>query len=236
MVLEDIRNVGGLGVPEEYFIPWDSSKNKDWEMYIENIKKNAATSNGVYSVKVMANQLPVIDKCLIGTKYDKSNGVRGVYPRFKEAFSDCKFLMLKRDSIVRQAISRELARQTGINHATKNSDDQHFAGNLMLGYDESYNRRSSYQVDRLSREVVKIAAENSVWEHFFDSHGIKSPLVLRYEEICKNFPGYLGRIARFLGVEISEDTIFEERKMVKLSNNINDDWFDCFIHDILGDG
>ncbi|NYT74345.1 hypothetical protein HZU72_18220 [Halomonas sp. QX-2] len=232
MIVEDIRNTGVLGLPEEYFIPWDSSKKEvDWVAALQGIKNKAKTSNGFYSIKVMANHLPVIDECLKGSRFDTKDSNSVLFPRFREAFKDCKFLMIRRDSIVRQAVSREMSRQTGVNHATKNENDEHFAGNLMKGYQENYNKKTHYNLKGVGNEVKKISAENALWESFFESNEIKSPLVLRYEEVCKNFPAYLTRISNFTNVPLEQDLDFQQRKMVRLSNSVNDEWVKSYLKD-----
>lgn len=232
MVVEDMRNTDILGLPEEYFIPWDSSrKDINWVEALERIKQRASTNNGFYSIKVMANHIPIIDACLIGSIYDVSNDNGLLYPRFFNAFKGCKFVFLKRDNVVRQAVSREISRQTGINHATGNASDDHFAGNLMKGYDTKYNKDVTYSFEAIAAEVLNISAENALWDMFFTSHNIVNPLVLRYEEICKNFPSYITRISRFAGMPLEEDIPFKNRNMVKLSNETNELWVSNFIKD-----
>lgn len=234
MVLEDMRNTGVLGIPEEYFIPWNpSKKNVDWEKSLLSIIKRSSSENGFFSIKVMANHLPLIDECLRGTKYDVDEDIDSsqLYPRFYNAFKGCKFLMIRRDNIVRQAVSREISRQTGINHATQKETDTHFAGNLLPGYSKEYNDSVRYKKDALDREILKISSENTLWESFFETNGINNPLVLRYEQVCKNFPNYLKRIALFSNIELDNSFEFVKRKMVKLSNNKNDEWVRNYLID-----
>lgn len=232
MVVEDMRNTNILGLPEEYFIPWDSSRTDiNWGEALERVKKRASTDNGFFSIKVMASHIPVIDACLIGTAYDNSEENGLLYPRFFNAFKDCKFVFLKRDSVVRQAISREISRQTGINHATGNASDNHFAGNLMKGYDAKYNKNVTYSFESVASEVLNISAENALWDMFFTSHNIANPLVLRYEEICKNFPSYISRISKFANLPLPENLTYKNRSMVRLSNETNELWLSNFIKD-----
>jgi len=230
MVVEDMRATGVLGIPEEYFIPWKLSERKiDWRQQLKQISKKSATSNGVAAVKIMANQLEDIEHCLEAAWQGDAPESGGDFPYFRAMTRGATYVVIRRDSIVRQAISRGMSRQTGINHATKKTDDDHFAGNLLKGYDKKYNEKVKYKEDVIDSDVISIAKENLLWESYFSSWGLTHPLSLRYEEICKNSPGYLQRIGKACRVELLEDHFPSDRKMVKLSNSKNDDWCEQYM-------
>lgn len=230
MVVEDMRSTGRLGLAEEYFIPWDVNKTGiNWVQQFESIVANATSENSVSAVKIMANQLPVIEQCLKNASTRKLDTEQGLFPYFKSYFQGAKYVFIRRDSVVRQAISRGMSRQTGINHATANENDDHFAGNLMKGYKAEYNEKTRYEKSAVDNDVLAIVHENLVWESYFHSWGITHPLTLRYEEICKNSPAYLQRIAKYCEVELPENKMPTDRKMVKLSNSKNDDWCDEYL-------
>lgn len=230
MVVEDMRSTGLLGVPEEYFIPWDVNKEGiDWVKQFVNVMNTASTENGVTSVKIMANQIPAIEECLKKATSSELTDSSGLFPHFKHQFQNAKYVFIRRDSVVRQAISRGMSRQTGINHATAKASDEHFAGNLMKGYKSEYNAKAKYDKSTIDQDVLAIVKENLVWESFFNSWGITHPLALRYEEICKNSPGYLQRIANYCDVDLPEGQMPTKRNMVKLSNGKNDDWCNQYL-------
>jgi len=226
MIVEDMRSTGVLGIPEEYFIPWDVSKERiNWREQLENIiSSKASTDNGVASIKIMANQLPEIEKCLASDSSIKPADGGGLCPHFRSYFASAKYVFIRRDNVVRQAISRSMSRQTGINHATKNSSDDHFAGNLMKGYDNEYNSGAKFSKEQIDSDILNIVKENLLWESYFSSWDITHPLSLRYEELCKNGPAYLQRIGKYSGIEVTQEMLPESRKMVKLSNSKNEDW------------
>jgi LPS sulfotransferase NodH len=228
MVVEDMRNTGVLGNPEEYFIPWEPSKEGiDWFAQLEGIVKKASSSNGIVSIKVMSNQLNKIDQCLKQSWPNELEvDINGLYPYFRAVTKHAKFMFIRRDNILRQAISRGISRQTGINHATGSSTDEHFAGNLLKGYSTDYNNSVKYDNELIKKDIMAIVDENMVWERFFSDWGVKRPLVLRYEEVCMNSPGYLTRVMKFVGV--SSDELNFERKMVALSNNKNEQWYNQY--------
>jgi len=229
MVVEDMRSTGVLGKPEEYFIPWDPTKSDiNWINQLETIANKASTDNGVIAVKVMADQLPRIDECLKSTDLQIPEDSKGkLFAHFRELTKNARFIFIRRDNVLRQAISRVMSSQTGINHATENVSDEHFAGNLLRGYKSSYNDSTIYDKHSIEKHMFKIVQENLLWEAFFNEWDISNPLSLRYEEICKNSPTYLNRVSRHASVEI--DLGKHARKMVKLSNQKNEKWYNTYI-------
>lgn len=232
MVVEDLRNTNEMGIPEEYFISWskkiENERNIDWNQRFTSILKKSESANNVSCFKIMANQLAGINNKLkyVNNNHDsQTQYLPDLFNKFSE--SETKFVFLKRDSILRQAISRVMARQTGVNHAIMEENGQHFAGNLLKGYSSDYNVDTTYNFDELNEEIIKINQENFQWERVFKAWGINAPLILRYEEIVKNFPNYVNRIARYCNIDLTKAT-FQKRKMVKLSNRVNEKWFDRY--------
>lgn len=233
MIVEDMRNTGVLGRAEEYFIPWTPDQpDQNWDQRLKGLKKAGTGENGVFAVKVMANQLRRADLCLAQRQSINLVDVNkdGVFPHFHHTFKGAHFIWLKRNDILRQAISRLMALQTGINHATGQEQDKHFAGNLLKGYQQGYNEKTVYNKARLNQLTNDIVRENMIWQRFFRDWNI-SPTVFYYEEITGDFPGYLQKIAQTVNVELPAD--LNERKMVKLSNKRNEEWFDQFTNDLI---
>lgn len=227
LVVEDMRNTGVLGRPEEWFIPWKSRKqNQDWKAAFDGVHKRARSQNGVTAVKIMANQLTELDQCLASfVNSDRP----GLFPHVADAFSGAVWVWLRREDIVYQAISRQMAQQTGINHATASADDPHFAGNLAKGYDPSYNAVAQYRYNALLRHTTAITLENLTWKRFFSSHAVE-PIELVYETvIADEAMSHLDAMARALGQ--SEPPPRQARRMVKLANEKNEEWHERFFQD-----
>ncbi|MFN7002762.1 MAG: Stf0 family sulfotransferase [Roseinatronobacter sp.] len=227
LVVEDMRNSGVLGQPEEWFIPWDPAKtDHNWKEAFDSIEKRASSENGVSAVKVMANQLFRIEGCL---ESFVTPAQTGPFPHFRAAFGSSVWVWLRREDVVYQAISRLMAQQTGINHATARKEDPHFAGNLARGYDSAYNQGTQYRYGGLLRQVTAITLENLAWKQFFSAHGIE-PLELIYEDVIKDDTmRHLDRISAAIGQ--SEAPPRQPRRMVKLANARNDEWHGRFYRD-----
>jgi trehalose 2-sulfotransferase len=228
LVVEDMRNSAVLGIPEEYFIPWTKRQTKtNWQVAFNSICKRSQGSNGISSIKIMANQLPAVEEGLatfIEPKPDCS------FPSMATVFTSSKWVWLKRDNIVAQAISRVMAKQTGINHATGASNEDHFAGNLLKGYKDDYNKDSVYRFEAILNQVVSIELENLCWKRFFETASI-APLVLVYEDIIA---GQGMRHLELIGdlVNIGNCVNKVPRRMVKLSNSVSTEWEERFFHDL----
>jgi LPS sulfotransferase NodH len=220
MIVEDLRNIGVLGNPEEWFVPWSQPKDDmDYRAALSAIRKRATGENGIASIKVMANQLLDIEDGL-QTYLKPKPGPR--FFRFHNAFKDAKWVRIQRRNVVAQAISRVMAQQTGINHATGTAGQDHFAGNLLRGYSDEYNQGAKFNYNAILREATSITLENIAWDQFFRDFEI-DPLVLTYEQVAKDPKmTHLDLIAELMGLDETPDS--KPRTMVKVGNQRNKDF------------
>lgn len=225
MIVEDMRNTGVLGNPAEWFVPWSVfNSERDHAKELAGVRQRATGENGVSAIKVMANQLLAIEQGL-GTFLKPKPGPR--FFRFHKAFEDAKWVRIMRRNVVAQAISRVMAQQTGINHATGSQDQDHFAGNLMKGYSADYNEKAKFNYDAILREATSITLENIAWDQFFRDFGI-DPLVLVYEDVAKDEEmTHLDSLAKIVG--LSDAPVRKPRTMVKVGNQRNEDFEKQFL-------
>lgn len=218
MVIEDMRNTGVLGMPEEWFIPWQQDRSgEDLTASLASIRKRARTANGISAIKVMANQLHGIENNL---KHVIKPPPGPMFFRFHKVFENAVWVWLRRDDIVAQAVSRVMAKQTGINHAT--AGEAHFAGKLLAGYRDDYNAQTRYDYDTILRECTAITLENLAWRRFFESFRI-TPLTLIYEDVVSDDSfTHLDRIADAVGIAGPLEK--QPRKLVKIGNSRNQDF------------
>jgi LPS sulfotransferase NodH len=223
MIVEDMRNIDILGRPEEWFIPWSPGRaDADWPEEMERVRRWGQGPNGVFAVKVMANQLAGIEACL-KTMLPASS--ERPFHRFHTIFQEAIWVWLRRDDIVLQAVSRVVSQQTGINHATDGAD--HFAGNLMKGGDlATYNASVQYSYEAILRESTSITLENLAWSRFFEAFGI-TPLVITYEEAVRDADmTHLDEIVRRARVSGAYEK--SPRRLVKLGNSLNTEFAERF--------
>jgi len=227
LFIEDMRNASVLGMPEEWFIPWNPARSDvDWKSEFEKVVSQSAGGNGISSVKVMASQLDDIDRCF-STFVQPSDSKTFQY--VAGAFKSAVWVWLSRDDVISQAISRLIAQQTSVYHATGNAKDTHFAGNLKRGYDLNYNAASKYNFRTILQQACAIVLENLAWKRFFEVNSIK-PLHFVYESvIADDSMTHLDAVADAIGYR--GELLKMPRKMVKLGNAKNEDWRDRFFQD-----
>lgn len=229
MICEDMRNTGILGLPEEYFIPWVNYKNElNYNNQFNNIQKRFSTPNGVFAVKIMADQLASIENGL--TQGNINTSQEKIFPNIYNKLKDALWVYIVREDIVRQAISQLIAKKTGVNHAVANKNDSHFAGNLLKGYRDNYNYNVKYDFDQLNSFLAKIVTDNILWNRFFSDWGIK-PYLIRYESNLGVEPRYLYDMADFAKVSMNKEV--SPRKLVKLSNNKNEELYRLYTNDVF---
>ncbi|WP_370739228.1 Stf0 family sulfotransferase [Roseisalinus antarcticus] len=218
-----MRNTTVLGVPGEWFIPWNpEDKSVNWLRRVPRVESQGRSANGVTAVKIMANQAGNVDKCLSA----HAEGTQGLWPFFAATFKNAKWIFLRRNNVVEQAISRVMAKQTSVNHAT--SGTEHFAGKTLKGYDKQYNSKVTYSYDEILQAATAVTLENIAWDRFFDSHRIK-PLRLFYEDTAfDERMSHLDEISALVGLG---NVRKEPRQMVKLANEKNREWKERFFID-----
>lgn len=221
MVCEDMRNIGLLGLPREHFIRWHIDETLNWSARLTDRKADMLTPNGVAASKIMADQMVIIDACLAPGR-PRSGFKEG----FAKAFEGAHFVHLSRHDRVRQAISRMVASQTKINHATAHKDDEHFAGNIVKGYDGSYGKDVEFRFENLHYQLAEIEMEHLMWADFFRTNDIV-PQTLIYEDYADNARPALKEMAAAVGVTLPAK--LPKRKLVRLSNEVNERLYKQFL-------
>ena len=227
LIVEDLRNARSFGVAEEYFLPWDPNKCKDdWNKSYHGCLRRASGEDGFSSVKIMANQLLPLERCLssfvspIGDSF---------FPCFASVSQNSSWVYIYREDKVLQAISREMARQTGYNHAIADKDSDHFAGNLIKGYTSDYNSKAKYGFNEILASVLSIVLEDLCWKRFFEQACI-NPLLIKYEDVVTDSQRlYIKDIASLVSVSNYDSS--QDRRMVKMGNALNGKWKDRFFDD-----
>lgn len=231
MVIEDMRNTGQLGNPEEWFLSWRAETTQvNWSQALNNVLRKSTGPNGVAAIKIMANQASDVDACLrrAASNSAPADASSGPFAALRQTFDGAVWVRLRRHGVVEQAVSRVMSRETGINHATGRPEDDHFAGNLARGLPPDYNAQTVYHFDAILTEVTAIILENLAWDRFFSAHQLE-PLTLIYEDIAADANmRHLDLMAAALGLS---NVPRRPRKMIKLSNELNRAWVERFYTD-----
>ena len=113
LVVEDMRNTGMLGQPKEWFLPWmpPNKPDRDWAKALKNVYARGGGANGVFAVKLMANQLFAVDSALASLTTARSDGE---FAHVATEFEGAVWVWLRRRDVVAQAVSRLMARRAEI--------------------------------------------------------------------------------------------------------------------------
>jgi len=226
MVCDDLTGSGVLGRANEHFVNWARHDvSEDYGERLAGILKRGTTPNGIFAVKVMADQVRMVDARLRGIVAADSGA--GAFPHFIGWCHDATWVYVVRRDSVRQAISNLAARKTGIFHRIRTR-----AG-FVPGRARRFPRAlgSDLPYADLLAEIDQVTRANLFWRSFFERNRIE-PIELVYEEIAvADRRDYLRRIAASCG--IAELPALPERNLQKLSGPENDSIYRNFMDTLL---
>jgi LPS sulfotransferase NodH len=226
IVCEDLTNSGSLGRPDEWFLSWTAEAAKDWRSELEVVKARGTTPNGIFAVKIMANQLSTVDECL--SSFAEPASSAGPYPYLRRFFDDALWVWIRRRDTVDQAISHYLARTSGVYHLVRNMADFVPGGALIYStYRSEASEGGPYDFRAIMANWYALARDNLIWERYFDQAGIV-PLEIWYEDAPANIARY---VADHMGIEA--DVQPKPRNIVKMPGNRKDDIRRRFLADLF---
>ena len=138
--------------------------------------------------------------------------------RIEAAFGTNKFIYLKREDYLDQAISRLRAQETGLWHLKADGSDlERMQPEHTGGYDRQ----------KIEAYVQQSIAQNEEWTRWFAEEAI-APLVITYAELSKHPHAALSRVLAHIGLDKSvADTVPVQTR--KLADDTNLAWRARFI-------
>lgn|SRR5690606_1980027 len=188
----------GFGFPLEYFNPANFARWKailGTKNVVDTLQKLfgiRTSENGVFSLKIHYPQLAVI----------------GGFRNLLQLFPDAYYVFLKRDDLVKQAVSYALALQTGI---------------WISGQDPIGNARPEYNFELIHKCLGKIVRENSRWIYAFQTHGI-SYKEIEFGQIKNDIKDAILEIADYAGVNIRPSMTESIHKTSEQGGDLNASW------------
>jgi LPS sulfotransferase NodH len=187
-----LQDTGVLGVPAEYFHRGDEQFWRDrWgaadeDSFLRAVQTEAATANGVWGSKMMWNYFADALARLrawpgLGVAPDSADPVILAAP-----FPGLRYIWLRRDDKLRQAISWWRAAATG---------------EYALAPGGSPAQPPAFDRDAIGR-LVRYAQEcEDGWRRWFSAHGIQ-PLEIEYEDLARDPERAMQDVAAFLDVAV----------------------------------
>ena len=222
MVCEDMTRFG-IGKPNEYFLPWVKEEALDWKAELEAMKARYA-ANGVFAVKIMANQVRRVDLRLSKVLDPVDDGP---FPYFRAAFPDADWVYIQRQDTINQAISHFLAIRSGVYHVVRGK------GEFMPGAAVDQASAKSQIVDvpydykALLEEWHRLQTGNLLWAEFFRTTENKQ-LEIIYETYDENS---LRDFGTRLGISLQNSD--GERNLTKMPGGRNLEIRERFLSDIF---
>lgn len=225
LLLGLLESTGVAGHPEAYFRQPDEQLWADrWGLaltvdgrvdYAEFVPAAVAagrTENGVFGAKLMWGTLDeVVDK--LATVYPDDAGPGADLSLLTRAFGGVRFVYLRRDDVVAQAVSWLRAEQTGTWYI---GDSTPGAGAV----------EPSFDAVGIRKYAGCIAHHNGSWEQWFSSFAIE-PHVVCYEDLCTDMVGVTRGVLGFLQLDLpaGRDIVARHQRQ---SDELSAEWIERY--------
>jgi trehalose 2-sulfotransferase len=224
-----LASTGVAGRPESYFrrqglqdyaVQWGIASSPDggfgYADYVRAALAAGRTDNGVFAARVMWETLDEV----VGELRTMNPGLSDSSVTLLErAFGHMRFVYLRRDDIVAQAVSLLRAEQTNVWHdpvkAARPEPD----------------REAQFDFGQIRQRAQVIDQHNSAWQGWFSSAGIE-PFPVLYEELAVDPVGITHRILDFLSLELSpgRELVVQHRR---LADELNAQWIARYQAELL---
>jgi trehalose 2-sulfotransferase len=191
LLLGLLASTGVAGRPEAYFrvpdeqswadrwqVPGPADPAFDYQQFVRAAIRAGTSDNGVFGAKLMWGTLDELVARLPPAGTDLET--------LQRVFGRTRFVYLRRDDVLAQAVSWLRAEQTGTWYA---------------GQPDGGDREPSYDPAGITAYARTIGEHNAAWRAWFRSSGV-SPYQIRYEELCADLVGVTCGILDFLGLEL----------------------------------
>ena len=215
LLARTLGDLGYIGKPQEYWhektrpplVETDSQCFKD---YLAEIIKKGTTDNGVFGMKTHWSHFELLVKSA-RQHLDLKN--KTYFEIISTLFPNLSFIHIKRDELAKQAISAEIANQTGIFNVGKLPDQNR---QLLL-----------FKPLNIYRRIKWFEQDNKKWKNFFASNSINYYEVI-YEDFTRSTQSIQETIIdviNFLKIKPLPEPSKIKVPIVKLSNKTNESWY-----------
>ncbi|MER7889004.1 Stf0 family sulfotransferase [Micromonospora sp. NPDC094482] len=229
LLLGLLESSGVAGQPQAYFRAPDEPMWADrWQLartaeggfdyadYIRAALATGRTDNGVFGAKLMWGTLDeLVGK--LATVYPHLRG--NDLALLEKAFGRTRFVFLRREDLVAQAVSWLRAEQTAKWFVGGNGEISGSAGN---------GQAPRFDADGIRHFIEVITEHNAACEAWFASWGIQ-PHVVRYEELDADMLTTTRRILDFLGLDLPVGSTIAARHQ-RQADEVNEQWIDRYRH------
>ncbi|MCW8840752.1 MAG: Stf0 family sulfotransferase [Gammaproteobacteria bacterium] len=197
-----LYRTGVFGFPLEYANP---ANLKEWkrlleldslEMVIRELQHRRTSPNGVFGIKLHYSHI---------RKFGTFNNVISLFPQ-------AHYVLLTRKSLVKQAVSLSIARQTG---------------RWIHGQGDAKSE-PRYDFEHIDKCLREISLDNAAWRYSLEAKGC-SYMEVEYENLLADFGGAIRDIAEFMNVALDNVDVPELPVTKKQGGEMAEEWCRRFI-------
>ncbi|MFI7639279.1 Stf0 family sulfotransferase [Nonomuraea sp. NPDC049400] len=223
LLLGLLESTGVAGRPQAYFREpdeplwaerWGLPRTAGYADYVRAARAAGRTGNGVFGAKLMWGTLDLV-VAKLGAAWPDLAGQD--VPLLERAFGRTRFVYLRRDDVLAQAVSWLRAEQTG---------SWYVGGNGEIGGATASGREPGYDPDGIRALIEQIEEHNAAWEAWFASHAVR-PYTVRYEDLDADLTGVTRRILGFLGLDLPEGRTIVPRHR-RQADELNTAWIERY--------
>lgn len=197
------------GKPGEFLGDWEGSLFRDYNMpdfrqYLQRIRSEFTTENGVFGVKAMGADL--LQCCERLEAFPEYKG-RSHAEKIRAFFPNMKFIYLTRRHKVEQAISWWKAAQNNHYHTTATAS----VPDIEL----------RYAFDSITQLLNEVIMQESAHQDFLNKIEVV-PLTIVYEDYIQDMPATVQKIIAYLG--ITDPYSYQEPQVYKMADNTTKEW------------
>lgn len=197
---EALQRTGKLGDPGEWFNPHDG-KNLD----------NFATNYGSTSREDMLDQiysLSATDNGMCVIKGDYAQCQPFLYDELlTRHFDDVRFVAIRREDVLAQAISRYIGTVTG----------------SWASHQEVRKEDVPYDREGIQRQLDFMLGMEEAWRSYFASRAMKPPRIT-YEQLVRDLPAKVRQVAKIYDVSVDVEVQPQDLRLQKQGSTRNERW------------
>ena len=191
-----------FGFPLEYANPanlaeWKLRFNEEDTLKVmETLKTIRTSDNGVFGIKLHYQHL---------TQFSS-------FEQVLETFEDPYFVVLTRDNLLKQAVSLDIANQTGV----------------WIEGQEPIASEVEFDTERVREALKDIIIDSASWKYLLSIHNCRF-LDLSFSDVAGDIAGAITKIADFMNVDIDTTMVSNELVTKKQGSSVNQKWFNDFL-------
>ncbi|MGW4498725.1 Stf0 family sulfotransferase [Micromonospora sp. NPDC004336] len=225
LLLGLLESTGVAGRPQAYFrapdellwadrwrLPRTADGGVDPADFVRAALAAGRTGNGVFGAKLMWGAQDELTARLAAIHPDLAGDDVALLGR---EFGRSRFVFLRRDDVLAQAVSWLRAEQTGAWFVGGNGE---ISGAAATG------RAPRFDADAIGRLVETITEHNAAWEAWFAARGIR-PHAVRYAELAADMVATTRGILDFLGLDVPAGAAHRiVARHARQSDDLNRQW------------